>query len=183
MILHDHDTSIQSWKSSQDPSSGDFRYLITNLQEGFILLGDGIYATRIFPIKTVPSTTNATFPAMLRMEEDGVVRLLVWRGKWEVDWTSPAEDDCDTYKACDGDNKFCNIVNLNPMCNCIKEFEPSDHHSGKHCVRKTKLSCLEKEFAKMTNMKLPEFGEQMIHTIAVVRRLQTWTRKMACQIA
>ncbi|XP_019093421.1 PREDICTED: S-locus-specific glycoprotein BS29-2-like [Camelina sativa] len=101
MILHDHDTSIQSWKSSQDPSSGDFRYLITNLQEGFILLGDGIYATRIFPIKTVPSTTNATFPAMLRMEEDGVVRLLVWRGKWEVDWTSPAEDDCDTYKACD----------------------------------------------------------------------------------
>ncbi|XP_010431707.1 PREDICTED: putative serine/threonine-protein kinase receptor [Camelina sativa] len=160
MILHD--TSIKSWNSSQDPSSGAYTYMITNLQEGFILLDNGIYATRIFPIKTVPST----FPAMLRIEENGDLQLLVWRGKWEVDWTSRVEEDCDLYNFCGGDNKFCEIVNLNPMCNCIKEFEPrNDHHSGDHCVRKTKLSCLEKEFAKMRNMKLPEFGKQMIHTI------------------
>ncbi|KAG7584828.1 Protein kinase-like domain superfamily [Arabidopsis thaliana x Arabidopsis arenosa] len=154
MILN---ANLVSWASSEDPSSGAYTYEIIG-QQGFIHDAHQVPMTRIFPNKILPSTTNKTFSTMLRIDEYGVLQLLVWRDKWHVDWISHV-DECDWYGTC-GLNMFCDI-NLNPICNCIKGFEPSDK-PYRGCERKkTQVSCVEKEFWRMTNMKLPDFGEQI----------------------
>lgn len=153
MILN---ANLVSWASSEDPSSGAYTYEIIS-QQGFIYDAHQDPVTRIFPNKILPSTTNKTFSTMLRIDEYGVLQLLVWRDKWHVDWISHV-DECDWYGTC-GLNMFCDI-NLNPICNCIKGFEPSDQ-PYRGCERKTQVSCVEKEFWRMTNMKLPDFGEQI----------------------
>nr|AID21691.1 SRKp [Arabidopsis lyrata] len=114
----------------------------------------------------------------LKMSTLGLLELSTWvptTPGWKNFWISSI-NPCDMYEEC-GPYSYCDTNTL-PMCNCIKGFDPmnSDEWNSKDgssgCVRRTPLSCKEKEFVQLKKMKLPDTTEVTVDRIVGVEECQ-----------
>ncbi|KAJ4906607.1 Receptor-like serine/threonine-protein kinase SD1-6 [Raphanus sativus] len=155
----DHKTGLnrylRSWRSPDDPSSGDFS---TKLE-----------TTRGFPESTrveqrldhlqersvEREPTNVYSRVVL--SSAGLLQRFTWfetEQSWRQLWYLP-RDLCDDYREC-GDYGYCDL-NTSPVCNCIQGFETRRSSQEAGCVRKTGLSCDGKDgFVRLKKMKLPD---------------------------
>ncbi|KAK9089540.1 hypothetical protein Scep_028622 [Stephania cephalantha] len=162
--------SLTSWKSRDDPSTGDFTYSMdrTGMPEISIKKGQQkIWRTGPWngqgwngiPADTVSTSSfvngrdgtytighNTSLPFRLYMDESGIARRAMWfQGEWTVVWSAPQES-CDNYGKC-GAFGICSISNNAPICSCLPGYEPKSPtdlylKNGSHgCVRKRELFC------------------------------------------
>ncbi|XP_057796400.1 G-type lectin S-receptor-like serine/threonine-protein kinase At4g27290 isoform X1 [Salvia miltiorrhiza] len=144
------DKYLTSWRSSDDPSPGDFTYRIENkgLPQMVIMRGgvkiyrsgmwNGVYIN-------VPTFYNNVFKGQMVIDEGGttyvdpyngsiLTRLVLdqsgsirrytmndGRDDWNLVYTIP-KDPCDDYAKC-GPNGMCRIESV-PICGCLDGFEP-----------------------------------------------------------
>ncbi|KAL3729980.1 hypothetical protein ACJRO7_027044 [Eucalyptus globulus] len=175
------DRYLTSWKSTDDPSPGDFTYRLDSLgYPQLILRNRSVVQYRGVPqLKPNPvykfgfifnkneiyyyfNILNSSITSILVLKENGIAERFTaidqTRG-WI--WYNPTQtDDCDTYAFC-GANGNCNwFVPKYPI-----DWGFGDWSNG--CVRRTKLDCRGgDEFLKNTQVKLPDtrlswFNESM----------------------
>ncbi|KAK9085002.1 hypothetical protein Sjap_025413 [Stephania japonica] len=143
--------SLTSWKSRDDPSTGDFTYgmvrtgslevVIKKWQQKIWRTGpwngqewngiskvltDNIFTSSFVngtdEIYTIGHNTSLFF--MLHMDESGIARRSMWleaTHEWSIVWSAP-KDDCDHYGKC-GVFGSCNSNNA-PICSCLPGYEP-----------------------------------------------------------
>ena len=89
---------------------------------------------------------------------------------WSLLSSAPT-DYCDSYGLC-GVNGNC-VISSNPVCQCLKGFKPKSPENwnsmvwSEGCVRKTPLSCQDKEndgFIKFHHLKLPATMNTLVNT-------------------
>ncbi|KAK9092239.1 hypothetical protein Syun_027150 [Stephania yunnanensis] len=178
--------SLTSWKSSDDPSTGDFTYSMdrTGLPEISIKKGqqkmwrtgpwngqgwNGIPADTVSTSSFVNGRDgtytighNTSLPFRLYMDESGIARRAMWfQGEWTVVWSAPQES-CDNYGKC-GVFGICSISNNAQICSCLPGYEPKSptdlylKNGSQGCVRKRELFCGKGDgFLKLARMKLPD---------------------------
>ncbi|KAI7746525.1 hypothetical protein M8C21_016367, partial [Ambrosia artemisiifolia] len=135
-----------SWKSDDDPASGEFSDWID---------------TRGYPQLIITEDTSVLM--RLVMQQSGRSERLIWiesKQDWNL-FTAPQKDSCDDYAVC-GPFASCNIDN-SPVCMCLKGFEPvspdqwSNTDWSQGCRPTKPLNCDPGEgFNKYTNLKLPD---------------------------
>ncbi|PON79922.1 S-receptor-like serine/threonine-protein kinase [Trema orientale] len=143
---------ITSWKSQDDPGTGDYSYKIDLDGSPQFFLSENstkLWRTSPWPYRTEPSALSADdntytyvdnqdeisftfFPkdpsAIIRLvvNRTGLLQLLKWNQEnlgWDEIWASPIYR-CDAYGEC-GVNSKCNPDNLNRFeCECLVGFEP-----------------------------------------------------------
>ncbi|KAK9714792.1 hypothetical protein RND81_06G120400 [Saponaria officinalis] len=172
--LYDTKTSLRSWKSATDPSSGHFQIvsLPRDLPEFFIVeeVSSG------FNVDDHDSTVDISYEwadqTLLEryvLSYDGILRHKIWNdstNKWVIGWQS-FQSDCDVYGKC-GAFAVCNS-RKKPVCECQKGFAPrnTDEWSKGNwtngCVRRTELQCRVPgskvdKFLQLKRMKLPDYA-------------------------
>ncbi|KAL5548108.1 hypothetical protein UlMin_003339 [Ulmus minor] len=177
---------LTSWKSSDDPSAGDFTYkmIINELPQLVLTRG----STRVFRTGTwngvrfsghdiitetgykfgylfseneasftFESTVNSVLSRLTASPTGFIQRLIMHKGSRE--W------DCKTYNYC-GPNSICTVNGSNPICQCLQGFVPMSPEEWKElnmsngCRRKTPLNCEKGDgFVKLDGVKLPDMLE------------------------
>ncbi|XP_022848664.1 G-type lectin S-receptor-like serine/threonine-protein kinase At4g27290 isoform X2 [Olea europaea var. sylvestris] len=145
----EQDRYLTSWRSTDDPSLGDFTYRIEN--HGLVELviynkqvkrcrsgpWNGHYFSNLPFFPTVPFKPNLALNkdrvlvydnsssiTRLTLDESGYLqRYMMNEGKneWNLVMTIP-RDSCDNYGRC-GPNAICKINKI-PICECLKGFSP-----------------------------------------------------------
>ncbi|KAK8300691.1 hypothetical protein V6Z12_D05G409600 [Gossypium hirsutum] len=170
-----YDTRIQStwsyvsWKSSNDPSPGNFTLKLDSGPEKQIMIlnGDAIYWRSIrswgdssnyfeFPVETRNDTISR-----FTIDATGQLRQLLWLdNEWSVLNSQPGQP-CEVYAYC-GANSSCSNVS-SPICSCLPGYKPSsvefwnngDFKEG--CSRKNELQCGKNDgFHMLTKVILPQ---------------------------
>ena len=150
----DEKITLDSWKNSDDPGSGDFKfkqdelgegsYVITNKAvtywksriKGTFMSSDKL-PSRISNLLSNFSPNSTSYPkkepkpndnyARLVIDFSGEFRYLVWdknNQDWSMEWWEP-EDQCSIYNAC-GKFGSCNINNRFTRCKCLPGSKPTD---------------------------------------------------------
>ncbi|XP_039165173.1 G-type lectin S-receptor-like serine/threonine-protein kinase At4g27290 [Eucalyptus grandis] len=170
------DRYLTSWKSTDDPSLGDFTFGLDSM--GYLQL--------ILRNRSVVQSSSV--PSMLVLNENGMAQRFTWVDRTH-DWilySSAQTDDCDTYALCGG-NGNCNIAS-SPKCMCLTGFvpkHPSDWEFGdwsNGCVRRTKLDCQGGDkFLKYTQVKLPDTRQSWFNKSMNIQECkQTCMRNCSC---
>ncbi|EXB28513.1 Receptor-like serine/threonine-protein kinase SD1-8 [Morus notabilis] len=186
---------LTSWKSADDPSSGDVTYRM-NVTGGLFQSSlkmdmtkkfrSGIWnGIRFSGVKEqlvltvfnivhvfneeeaylmVKRTDNSTI-SLAQLNYSGFVQHLVLlneTSKWTAMYTSPTDEQCDSYGHC-GANAMCTSGQYPILCDCLTGYTPSSEEEwrgltwSKGCVRKTPLGCEKGEgFEKVAEVKLPD---------------------------
>ncbi|KAF2305040.1 hypothetical protein GH714_001272 [Hevea brasiliensis] len=141
------DRYISSWRSTDDPATGDFSFKLE--YRGFpeiFLWNDEQKEYRSGPwngqrfsgVPEMKPTDNLSFDFV----------------------TNKDEDQCDNFMEC-GPYGICDS-NASPVCECMRGFQPKNPQAwnlrdgSDGCVRKTDLQCMSDKFLRLKNMKLPE---------------------------
>ncbi|XP_076946744.1 G-type lectin S-receptor-like serine/threonine-protein kinase At4g27290 [Bidens hawaiensis] len=160
-----------SWKSDDDPATGNFSYGIDTRGYPQVILMDslkikfraapwnGNSSLRQNPMYNYTfvinqkkiyfqfDLTNALVLMRVVLHPNGRLERLLWddnKHKWNV-FLAPEIDQCDQYAVC-GPNGRCNIDD-SPVCECMKGFEPksldpgSAADSSQGCQRTIPLDC------------------------------------------
>ncbi|KAL0692052.1 hypothetical protein Bca4012_059232 [Brassica carinata] len=146
---------LKSWRSSDDPSSGEITYgverhelvqsiirkkgmptfrsgpwKITNESGNFTYVTYNITATKEEAIYFF-TITNKTFFSILRLSVGGLLNRSTWIPKPQQVWQRVESilphDACGLYNKC-GPNGICDTSRL-PNCDCIHGFEPRDQEA------------------------------------------------------
>ncbi|RVW68704.1 G-type lectin S-receptor-like serine/threonine-protein kinase [Vitis vinifera] len=138
------DSYLTSWKSTDDPSTGDFTNRLDPRGFPQMFLKEGSVVT----FRSGP-WNGLRFSVVTRMvlSPNGVLQRYTWidrRQGWLLYLTAQM-DNCDRYALC-GAYGSCDINN-SPACGCLKGFVPkhpndwnvADWSGG--CVRRTRLNC------------------------------------------
>ncbi|KAJ0733712.1 putative protein kinase RLK-Pelle-DLSV family [Helianthus annuus] len=165
-----------SWKSVEDPASGEFSYSIDIRGYPQLILRDGakirfragpwngLRFSGAFNLKPniIYNFTFVLNQLVLKPNGRHLERLL-WVDSIN-DWNiilAPESDICDRYEVC-GPFGSCNIDNT-PVCECLKGFEPKSPDQWRvadwlqGCRRTIPLDCEPGEgFNKYSNLKLPD---------------------------
>ncbi|CAN7135641.1 unnamed protein product [Brassica rapa subsp. narinosa] len=152
------DRLLRSWKTPDDPSSGDFftKLKTKGFPEFYVCSKDSIIY-RSGPWNGVRFSSSAETKPL-----DYIIYNFTATNEesWKQLWYSP-KDLCDNYKEC-GSYGYCDS-NTSPICNCIKGFGPGNEQpwtlrdDSAGCVRKTRLSCDGRDgFVRLKKMKLPD---------------------------
>ncbi|KAK8642167.1 hypothetical protein V6N13_011524 [Hibiscus sabdariffa] len=143
---------LTSWKSSDDPSPGEYTYTVDPrglpqlvLRKGSSKLFrsgpwygtqfSGVPVLKVNPVFTpifvsnadevyYSYNTTANIPSRFVLSQSGSVQHLSWNDR-HSDWYlifTVQQDRCDNYDLC-GSYGICNI-NKTPNCDCLKGFEP-----------------------------------------------------------
>lgn len=144
------DKYLTSWRSSDDPSPGDYTYKIENkgLPQMVIMKGNtkiyrsGLWNGVYINVPTYYNTVfkgrmdinegrttyvdpyNGSILTRLVMDQSGFIRRYTMndkRDEWNLVYTIP-KDPCDDYANC-GPNGMCRIERV-PICGCLDGFEP-----------------------------------------------------------
>nr|XP_023913127.1 G-type lectin S-receptor-like serine/threonine-protein kinase At4g27290 [Quercus suber]POF09669.1 receptor-like serine/threonine-protein kinase sd1-8 [Quercus suber] len=124
----------------------------------FVSNKDEVYF--MFEMIEKPAITRA----VLNQSQSQYQRYVWIEGKkeWSIFLNLP-KDKCDTYNLC-GPYGNC-IMGESPVCQCVEGFKPKSlqiwnpEEWGKGCVRRTQLSCLDKdkiEFVQFSGLKMPD---------------------------
>ncbi|KAK9092255.1 hypothetical protein Syun_027166 [Stephania yunnanensis] len=163
--------SLTSWKSRDDPSTGDFTYNFdpTGAPEFFIKKGlrklwrsepwNGLaktlhsstyyytFVNNPDEISIIANSYNTSVLSRLYLDELGIGRRLNWiedTQTWSNIWSS-SDDSCDYYGKC-GSFGSCHSSNGH-YCSCLPGFEPKSPRDwdlkdgSKGCVRERELLC------------------------------------------
>ncbi|KAK9092245.1 hypothetical protein Syun_027156 [Stephania yunnanensis] len=163
--------SLTSWKSRDDPSTGDFTYNFdpTGAPEFFIKKGlrklwrsgpwNGLaktlhsstyyytFVNNPDEISIIANSYNTSVLSRFYLDELGIARRLNWiedTQTWSNIWSAP-DDSCDYYSKC-GSFGSCNSSNGH-FCSCLPGFEPKSPRDwdlkdgSKGCVRERELLC------------------------------------------
>nr|AGN12796.1 Lal2 S-domain receptor kinase [Leavenworthia alabamica] len=166
--------TLTSWASLYDPSSGNYDFEIENWKVSHGLITntgqpefrtDLSYSNLVNIAETEEEishslniTTNVSSISILQLTSAGALRLTELIGGEKRTLFYFPNDRCDYYNSC-GENSYCNTSN---NCECMAGFQWGGQYawgltkSRQICVRKSQLSCHEKEFKKIRNMKLPD---------------------------
>ncbi|KAL1537433.1 non-specific serine/threonine protein kinase [Salvia divinorum] len=95
----------------------------------------------------------------------GSLSRKAWNGmEWDVVMACP-ENECDVYGTC-GPFGSCNALE-SPICSCLRGFEPANEEEWGRgnwtngCRRKNQLQCGGDGFARLKNMKVPDFAKPL----------------------
>ncbi|KAG5234837.1 G-type lectin S-receptor serine/threonine-protein kinase [Salix suchowensis] len=159
------DRFLTSWRSADDPGSGDFSLRINPNGSPQLFLYNGkkpIFRSSPWPWRNQMGLCKSTFvndpdeiytlytvaddSYLLRIIADhsGHAKALTWRqsdGQWKDYWKTPLFQ-CDSYRHC-GAYSTCEVSNLNDfVCACLPGFEPkypeqwSARDGSGGCIRK-----------------------------------------------
>ncbi|KFK32972.1 hypothetical protein AALP_AA6G313200 [Arabis alpina] len=161
--------TLQSWRTRDNPSLGDFTYAVEvhQLTESFVrqsgvpTFRSGPWASpsdvkkssEKLPYATYNLTatkeeatysftlTNRSFFSVFRLTDNGLLRRTTWRinGSILLEFTSP-DDTCGSYNKC-GANGLCDMNSI-PICNCIHGFKARDE--GAWELKDWKAGCVRK---------------------------------------
>ncbi|GAY53027.1 hypothetical protein CUMW_146300 [Citrus unshiu] len=151
---------ITSWKSSDDPSPGDFTWALERQDNPESIFWKGSRKlTRSGPWNGL-RFNKAVFSRMVMNQTLYLRQRFIWNKatkSWDLNSNVP-RDLCDTYALC-GAYGICIISDM-PVCQCLKGFKPKsrgyvDWSQG--CVRDKSLNYSRQDgFIKFTAMKLPD---------------------------
>nr|AWW15222.1 Lal2 S-domain receptor kinase [Leavenworthia alabamica] len=173
---------LTSWASLTNPSSGRFVFKIENWKVSHGLITDtgqveyrtGASYSNIVNITETEEeithslniTTNVSSISLLQITSAGSLHLIGFTGGELHTLFAYPRNICDFYNTC-GANSNCN-TSMN--CECIAGFQWGGQYARgltktrQNCVRKSQLSCHEKEFKKIRNMKLPDTEYTIVDT-------------------
>nr|AGN12770.1 Lal2 S-domain receptor kinase [Leavenworthia alabamica] len=166
--------TLTSWASLTEPTSGSYVFAIENwtVSHG-LLYSNGQLEFRTGPLyrnivnitetedeisHSLNITPNVSSTSLLQLTTAGTLQLTEFIGGERHFLFLFPLDRCDFYNKC-GENSYCIT---NETCVCIAGFQPGGQYavgltkSKPRCLRKSNLSCLEKEFKKIRNVKLPD---------------------------
>ncbi|GJV68584.1 elongation factor 2 [Tanacetum coccineum] len=153
---------LSSWKSSEDPATGEYTWSADTRGYPQFLLRDGLGAVKfrhgpwimsngVFSGLPGHQITRSLHSVISKstLNSTGFLERSVWledEKRWEVIVRVP-KDDCDTYKIC-GAYGICNIADAQ-RCSCLDEakFEPKNKRGWETgnwaggCVRRIPLDC------------------------------------------
>ncbi|VFQ61036.1 unnamed protein product [Cuscuta campestris] len=151
-LLTAHDIYLTSWKSSEDPGTGDYTYSMSldGYPQNFIMKGSVVMyrsgpwtgsqfsgspnsrKSPFYEIGFVFNQTEAYFTNQLldsvltraTLNPNGVLERTIWvpRTRGWTIYLTVPTDTCDTYKLC-GANGQCSIQS-SPLCGCLDRFVP-----------------------------------------------------------
>ncbi|KAL8153679.1 hypothetical protein V2J09_011439 [Rumex salicifolius] len=166
---------INSWRSANDPSPGNFTLVIIPQipVQGYIQMGSNIY-WRTGPWNGVtfvgiPDLSTAyvdTFSIyvdyqidelserIMKLFPDGsLIQMTLEGSEWKQTFVAP-DSSCDVYERC-GPFAVCN-PNESPICSCVRGFIPKSEEEwskGKWtngCIRRTELLCSKNATGNLT---------------------------------
>ncbi|CAA3001028.1 G-type lectin S-receptor-like serine threonine-kinase At4g27290 isoform X1, partial [Olea europaea subsp. europaea] len=147
---------LSSWKSKEDPSSGDFTYHCdpTGYPQNILKKGS------VEQYKTGP-WNGLRFSGTPNLRKNDIFKfeLVLKKMRYTISMVS-LTDNCDTYKYC-GAYGSCNIAN-SPVCGCLNRFLQKDPEAWKKadwstgCVRRNPLNCQTVVFLRYSGIKLPD---------------------------
>ncbi|TXG67199.1 hypothetical protein EZV62_008474 [Acer yangbiense] len=162
-----------SWKSTDDPSQGEFTVIIDphRSPQLFLKMGpvivfrggswNGVGWTGIPHLKL-----NPLFTYNFVSNEKELFTWMDQTRSW-AEYYAKTRDGCDNYAKC-GAYASCNINNF-PVCTCFKGFVPksqqqwSIYNWSAGCIRKTPLDCQHGDgFVKHEAVKLPDTSHSSI---------------------
>ncbi|KAJ4881827.1 Receptor-like serine/threonine-protein kinase SD1-8 [Raphanus sativus] len=154
---------LRSWRSTDDPSSGDFSFKMET--RGFPQIFLWKNDSRVYRNHPWNGVRFTDTPKMQPFND----LVLNFRVTDEEFWHAP-KDQCDQYKVC-GSYGYCDSNKKSPFCQCIKGFELEPiypmvwglgNRSGA-CARKTQLRCDGRDgFVQLKNVKLPDSMEASV---------------------
>ncbi|XP_010473353.1 PREDICTED: G-type lectin S-receptor-like serine/threonine-protein kinase At1g61490 isoform X3 [Camelina sativa] len=153
---------LSSWKSSTNPSPGEFVGQITPQVPSQLLITRGLSPYyRTGPWAKTRFTVLTSEGSMKRFRHNGT--------DWELSYKAPA-NSCDLYGVC-GPFGLC-VMSVPLKCECFKGFVPHSTEEWERgnwsggCVRRTELYCQGRftgkdvnVFHPVANIKLPDFYE------------------------
>ncbi|KAG7556506.1 Bulb-type lectin domain, partial [Arabidopsis suecica] len=171
---------LTSWKSLDDPSSGDYKFKLETEVSPKLSVWDkggrlydsgpwnGYKFNKLPPLFNLTRTrvgptclfiaTNETSFSRLVMAYTGLLIQYTWNQsttEWDWSW-SLFNHICDLFNRC-GSNAYCDVnVNTKQFCNCIEGFEPRNStNMTDGCTRKTPLKCGADKFIPLVQMSFP----------------------------
>ncbi|KAK9092216.1 hypothetical protein Syun_027127 [Stephania yunnanensis] len=177
--------SFTSWKSPDDPSTGDFTVIMDLMESPEVVTKKGSQkiwrsgpwngvewngVSRMRPTNIIYnmvsnpdeiyfsySDTDNSVISRRVLDYLGFVRKQTWdQSKGKWNtWRSHSDGDCDKYGKC---GAFGNCQsNYDRICSCLPGFEFQSPKGSQSCVRKRELSCGKGDgFLKLEKMKLPD---------------------------
>ncbi|KAF8370246.1 hypothetical protein HHK36_031714 [Tetracentron sinense] len=157
--------SMTSWKSEDDPSTGDYSFRIDPYGSQEIYLFEGLVPIyRTGPWNGLRNTW---------LENSRV---------WSLNGLAP-RDECDNYRKC-GAYGICDINAPPPVCKCVKGFEPKNPHdwyfrnSAGGCINKSEFDCHKGYgFLTMKGMKLPDNSRPIADKSMTLKECEAVCRK------
>ncbi|CAH8272251.1 unnamed protein product [Arabidopsis lyrata] len=171
---------LTSWKSLDDPSSGDYKFKfeteispkLSIWDKGGRLYDSGpwngykfnklpplfnLTRTRVGPTCLFIATYETSFSRLV-MAYTGLLIQYTWNQsttEWDWSW-SLFNHICDLFNRC-GSNAYCDVnVNTKQFCNCIEGFElRNSTNMTDGCTRKTPLKCGADKFIPLVQMSFP----------------------------
>ncbi|CAN4083899.1 unnamed protein product [Withania somnifera] len=187
---------LTSWKSLNDPGTGEYRYTmeLNGTPQAFLYknssriwrtgswTGHGWSGPSYVDNDTEVSLTyhihDTSIISRMVLHESGILTRATWHEseqKWVQFWSAP-KDPCDNYEHC-GAFSNCNLFNLGEFeCSCLPGHEPKQSRQwylrdGSHgCLRKKdeKLCNSGEGFFTLSQVKIPDTGDgQMNKTMGL----------------
>ncbi|PRQ28640.1 putative protein kinase RLK-Pelle-DLSV family [Rosa chinensis] len=145
------DSFITSWRSEDDPGTGDYSYRLNLTGSPQFILYNGStrhFRTAMWPWSPSPSTTPYAYDYTFVNNQDvtylidssnksseisrlvvnyyGTLQHLTWNdveGQWKEKWAAP-KFRCDPYGHC-GAFSGCSLDNVQSECSCLPGYQPS----------------------------------------------------------
>ncbi|KAG2708917.1 hypothetical protein I3760_05G215500 [Carya illinoinensis] len=197
------DRFLTSWKSRDDPGTGDCTYKL-NLNEApqFFLYKGSIpyWRTGPWPWRSFARNSNyktnfinngdeisykyflddSTIITRLVVDNSGLLQQLVWNDcehRWKKFWSAPIRR-CDKYGNC-GAYSVCNPVHVDFECSCLPGYEPKSprkwylREGSEGCVRKNSVERVHALFA-------PVAGQMYLSMMSYEGCKQACLRNCSC---
>ncbi|ESQ36973.1 hypothetical protein EUTSA_v10002984mg, partial [Eutrema salsugineum] len=157
-----HDKFLKSWKSPNDPSSGDlsFKLETQGLPEFYLWKQD-------FKVYRTGPWNGIRFNGIPKMQDWSYVVNSFIENREEVTYTFKVANRSINTRFTLTSDGYCDMK-TSPICNCIRGFEPRYPTSGASgetydgCVRRSPLSCGGQGFLRLSRMKLPETSRVIV---------------------
>ncbi|KAG5235609.1 G-type lectin S-receptor serine/threonine-protein kinase [Salix suchowensis] len=160
------DVMISSWKSTDDPSPGDYTFEVDPKRLELVVNHNLDLKSRSGPWNGIGFK--------------GIMNRLTWidrTNNWIVYASAPA-DNCDNYNLC-GAYGRCNI-GTSPACSCLDRFVPTNQEQWQRadwsggCDRRIPLDCKNGDgFIKYSNVKVPQANNWMVNISMTTEECRT----------
>ncbi|KAI9185918.1 hypothetical protein LWI28_011979 [Acer negundo] len=176
---------LMSWKSADDPSSGDFIFKLdihvlpqisvyngsmkisrSGLWNGVSFGGIPTISTSLLRQHLVHNEDEFYYmyeidiPVIIKLNQAGEMQCLICSSGWDIMYTVPF-DSCGMYGKC-GANGVCSI-DKTPICECLEGFVPQSLDNKtlpETCVRSSPFNCERVDrFIQLGGIKLPDLIE------------------------
>ncbi|KAL8088119.1 hypothetical protein AgCh_038042 [Apium graveolens] len=147
----DESLILTSWRSTQDPATGNFWFqLDKDMEGGYVIKKYGIFPywksggesndsfiprqMSVSVSSLLANSTDNIIKTRLFMQFDGEIKYLSWefvQMRWSVIWSEP-NGPCSVFRTCKSSK--CNPDPHNPdmrLCSCLPGFEPTDKKEWK----------------------------------------------------